>query len=150
MTWAPHVTVATIIEQDGKFLFVEENTSAGIKLNQPAGHLELNETIIDAAIRETQEETAHTVELQHLVGIYRIYSKDNDCTYLRFCFYATVISVDNDQALDPDIIRALWMTESEIKQNEDKCRSPLVLQCISDYIAGKQYPLSILHDELYT
>jgi len=148
MSWAPHVTVAAIIENDGKFLFVEENTETGIKLNQPAGHLEPNETIIDAVIRETQEETAHTIKPQHLIGIYRIYSNDNNCTYLRFCFYATVISFDENQALDPDIIRTHWMTESDIKKNQEKCRSPLVLQCISDYITGQQYPLSLLHDEL--
>ncbi len=148
MTWAPHVTVAAIIEENGKFLFVEENTSTGIKLNQPAGHLEPDETIIDAVIRETQEETARTVEAQHLTGIYRIYSKDNDCTYLRFCFYCKVISFDAEQALDPDIIRTLWMTQDEITQHQQQHRSPLVLQCLSNYLAGQHYPLSILHDEL--
>ncbi|MFV2061864.1 MAG: NUDIX hydrolase [Gammaproteobacteria bacterium] len=148
MTWAPHVTVAAIIEDEGKFLFVEENTTTGIKLNQPAGHLEPNETIIAAVIRETQEETARTVEPHYLTGIYRIFSSDNDCTYLRFCFYCKVISHDEQQALDPDIIRTLWLTENEITQNQNMHRSPLVLQCLSDYIAGQHYPLSLLHDEL--
>ena len=148
MIWAPHVTVAAIIESENKFLFVEENTRSGIKLNQPAGHLEPNETIIDAVIRETQEETARTIEPQYLTGIYRWYSKDKDCTYLRFCFYAKVISFDKNQTLDTGIIQTLWMSENEIIKDQKKCRSPLVLQCISDFKAGKQYPLSLLHDEL--
>ncbi len=148
MSWAPHVTVAAIIEHDNKFLFVEENTDSGIKYNQPAGHLEPNETIIAAVIRETQEETARTIEPQYLTGIYRWYSTDNDCTYLRFCFYATVLAHDTKQDLDTDIIQALWMTQEEIIKNQHKCRSPLVLQCLSDYKAGNSYPLSILIDEL--
>ncbi|MFV1982763.1 MAG: NUDIX hydrolase [Thiohalomonadales bacterium] len=148
MRWTPHVTVAAIIEKNNKFLFVEENTRNGIKLNQPAGHLEPNETIINAVIRETREETAHTIEPQHIVGIYRWFSKDRDCTYLRFCFYAKVVSFDEKQSLDTGIIKTLWKTENELKKEQQKCRSPLVLQCISDYLAGQSYPMSILYDEL--
>jgi len=148
MTWAPHVTVAAIIEDHNKFLFVEETTSSGIKFNQPAGHLEPNETILNAVIRETQEETARLIEPQHLIGIYRLYCSETDFTYLRFCFFAKVISFDEKQKLDTGIIRALWMTQDELLTKKEKWRSPLVLQCITDYIAGKNYPLSILQDEL--
>ncbi len=148
MSWAPHVTVAAIIEHNHKFLFVEENTRSGIKLNQPAGHLEPDESIIDAVIRETQEETAHSIEPQYLTGIYRWYSKNNDFTYIRFCFYAKSIAYDDKQALDTGIITTLWLTQAEITQQQDKCRSPLVIECLSDYIYGQRYPLSLLKDEL--
>lgn len=149
MTWVPHITVAAVIEKNEQFLIIEENTSEGIRFNQPAGHLEPNETIINAVIRETQEEAARLIEPQHLIGIYRWYCEYNKHTYLRFCFYAKEISFDPVQKLDNGIIRTLWMTQNELIEQQNKCRSPLVLQCISDYIAGKQYPMSLLQDELF-
>jgi len=146
MDWAPHVTVAAIVENNNQFLIVEENTSKGIKFNQPAGHLEPNETLIAAVIRETQEEAARLIEPQHLIGIYQWYCQYNKHTYLRFCFYAKELSFDPAQDLDSGIIRSLWMTHNDIIEQQDKCRSPLVLQCIADHLAGKQFPLSIIQD----
>lgn len=145
MTWAPHVTVATIVERDGRFLMVEESTGDGIRFNQPAGHLEQGESLLHAAVRETLEETAHHVVPEALVGIYR-WPHPSGITYLRFAFSARVTGFDPDRPLDEGILRAVWLTPGEIRACESRHRSPLVLACIEDYLAERRMPVDALRD----
>ena len=142
--WKPNVTVAAIIEQDGKFLLVEETTDRGNRFNQPAGHLEENETIIEAAIRETLEETAYDFTPEALVGIYHWQHPGNGITYLRFAFAGKLGAHYPERTLDAGILRTVWKTEAEIAQGGELMRSPQVLLCVQDYLAGKRYPLDIL------
>ena len=144
MIWKPNVTVAAVIERDGKFLLVEENTSHGVRFNQPAGHLEAEESLLAAVVRETMEESACQFEPQHLVGIYRWYSPESDTTYLRFAFAGNMLAHHPERALDEGIIRATWMAIEEIRACRTHHRSPLVLRCVEDFLAGKRYPLDIL------
>ncbi len=144
MIWKPNITVAAIIEQDGKFLLVEEHTSQGVLFNQPAGHLESGESLLAAVARETLEESAYTFEPQHLVGIYRWHAPQSDTTYLRFAFAGRILAHHPQQALDEGIIRAVWMTQEEIRASHAHHRSPLVLRCVEDYLSGKRYPLELL------
>ena len=144
MIWKPNVTVAAVIELDGKFLLVEENTSQGILFNQPAGHLESGESLLAAVARETLEESAYEFEPQHLIGIYRWHSPASDTTYLRFAFTGRTLAHYPHRALDEGIIRASWMTPDEIRASQEHHRSPLVLRCVEDYLAGKRYPLELL------
>lgn len=144
MIWKPNVTVATVLEQDGKFLLVEEHTQQGLLFNQPAGHLEANESLSAAAIRETLEEAAYDIEPQHLIGIYRWHSPISNTTYLRFAFAARILVHHPERVLDDGIVRATWMTPDEIRASSDRHRSPLVLRCMEDFMAGKSYPLEIL------
>ena len=142
--WKPNVTVAAVIEHDGKFLLVEEHTSQGLLFNQPAGHLEANESLLAAVARETLEESAYQFEPQHLLGIYRWHSPASDTTYLRFAFAGRTLAHYPEQALDEGIIRAVWMTPEEIRSSQVRHRSPLVLRCVEDFLAHKRYPLDIL------
>ena len=144
MIWKPNVTVAAIIEQDGKFLLVEEHTTQGVRFNQPAGHLESNESLLAAVAREALEETAYEFEPQHLIGIYRWHASQSDTTYLRFAFTGRTLAHHPQQALDEGIIRAVWMTPEEIRASQTRHRSPLVLRCVEDYLSGKRYPLELL------
>lgn len=144
MIWKPNVTVASVIERDGKFLLVEEKTSQGICFNQPAGHLEADESLLAAVARETLEESAYSFTPEHLLGIYRWHSPGSDTTYLRFAFTGRIIGHDAARQLDTGIIQALWLTPEEIRATQTKHRSPLVLRCIEDYLAGKRYPLELL------
>lgn len=144
MIWKPNVTVAAIIEQDGKFLLVEEHTSQGQLFNQPAGHLEPGESLLAAVVRETLEESAYAFEPQHLVGIYRWHTPQSDTTYLRFAFTGRILAHHPQQALDEGIIRAVWMTPEEIRASRERHRSPLVLRCVEDHLSGKRYPLELL------
>jgi len=144
MQWKPHATVAAIVEQDGKFLLVEETTDRGNRFNQPAGHLEDNETIIDAVIRETLEETAYTFRPKSLLGIYHWKHEHNDTTYLRFAFIGNVSNHQPDLALDDGIIRAVWMSIDEIRSQAALMRSPQVITCIEDYLSGKHFPLDVI------
>lgn len=144
MIWKPNVTVAAIIEQDGRFLLVEEHTAQGLRFNQPAGHWEPNETLPAGAIREVLEESAYDFVPEHLVGIYRWHAPESDTTYLRFAFCGTVAAHHPERALDEGIVRAAWLTIDEIRANQSKHRSPLILRCCEDYLAGKRYPLEIL------
>ena len=114
MTWQPHITVATIVEHEGKFLFVEEFKANQHVFNQPAGHLEPNETLPQAALRETLEETAWEVELTGVVGIYLYTAPSNGVTYQRICFAARPVRHHADLALDSDIVRAVWLTRDEL------------------------------------
>lgn len=148
--WAPHVTVAAIIHKDGKFLLVEENvpdkdnTTAKKVINQPAGHLENNESFIDAIIRETLEETRYEFVPLYVSGIYR-WIHDNGETYLRVCFAGDVIKEHTELELDTGIERAIWLTEDEVKEQQH-LRSPLVGKSIDDFLAGQKYPLSLIQD----
>ena len=147
-TWKPSVTVAAVIERDGHFLLIEEETSEGVRLNQPAGHLDPYESLEQAVVREVLEETAHDFTPVALVGMYmsRYCSKrrGTDVTYLRFTFCGTA-GKEYDQPLDHGIIRTLWMTRDEIAACEERHRSPIVLRCVDDYLAGLRAPLDLLH-----
>jgi 8-oxo-dGTP pyrophosphatase MutT (NUDIX family) len=145
MGWAPHVTVATIVEQDGRFLLVEEQTDDGPRFNQPAGHLERDESLIAAAARETLEETAYSVELSHLVGIYQWDHPSRDLAYLRFAFAGRILAHHPERPLDHGILRAVWLTPDEIRQQAPRHRSPLVLSCLEDHLAGRRHGLGLLH-----
>ncbi len=147
-TWKPSVTVAAVIEREGRFLLIEEETSEGVRLNQPAGHLDPLESLEQAVVREVLEETAHDFTPTALVGMYmsRYCSKrrGTDVTYLRFTFCGTA-GKEYDQPLDHGIIRTLWMTRDEIAACEERHRSPIVLRCVDDYLAGLRAPLELLH-----
>ena len=153
--WKPNVTVAAIIEQDGRYLLVEEETEAGLLLNNPAGHLEPGESPIDACVRETLEETTHHFEPTALVGIYlarqrktagaRLDAVDADLTWLRFAFSGTLGAAQAGRALDSGIVRTLWLTLPEIRACQGRHRSPLLLQCVQDHAAGHRHPLGLLH-----
>ena len=146
--WKPSVTVAAIIEHEGRFLLVEEETSDGIRFNQPAGHLDPGESLIDAVAREALEETAFEFTPESLVGIYMSRYLSNrtgeEVTYLRFAFAGTLGSQHN-RPLDEGILRAVWMTPEELLASQEKHRSPLVMQCVDDYLEGKRSPLSLLY-----
>lgn len=142
MIWKPNVTVAAVLEQNGKFLLVEENTSQGDLFNQPAGHLEPGESLIEGAVRETLEESAYTFEPIALIGIYQW--RVQDTTYLRFAFTGKVLSHDPLRKLDDGIIRALWLSPDEIRAGKERHRSPMVCQCIEDYLGGRRHPLDII------
>ena len=144
MIWKPHVTVATVLERDGLFLLVEENTDDGIRYNQPAGHLEFGEALSDAAIRETLEETGYTCVPDALVGIYQWRKPEKDLSYLRFAFSGRVLAHDARRQLDEGIIGAHWLTPDEIRARQAQLRSPMVMRCIDDYLAGHRFPLDLL------
>lgn len=146
--WKPSVTVAAVIERDGHFLLVEEETSDGIRFNQPAGHLDPNESLIDAVARETLEEAAYDFTPTALLGMYmsRYLSSrtKQEVTYLRFAFTGE-LGRSHDRPLDHGILRTVWMTREEMLTCQEKHRSPLVLRCVDDYLAGKRAPLSIIY-----
>ncbi|WP_191002168.1 MULTISPECIES: NUDIX hydrolase [Cupriavidus] len=147
--WNASVTVAAVIERGGRFLLVEEETPAGLRLNQPAGHLEAGESLINAVIRETLEETAHTFEPRALVGCYMsrgLSSRDQgDTTYIRFAFTGDLGSLDSGRQLDTGIVRTVWMSIEELRACRDRHRTPLLLACVEDYVAGKRFALDVLY-----
>jgi len=142
----PAVTVATVVERDGLFLLVEEETRAGRKLNQPAGHVEAGESLPSAAARETLEETGWSVMPTALVGIYRWAAPDTGATFVRFSFAGDAQEHDASRALDAGIVRAWWLSYEEIVARHGDHRSPLVLRCIDDYRAGKRWPLHFVQE----
>ena len=141
--WRPSVTVAAVIERDGRFLFVEEVQDGRRVLNQPAGHLDPDETLIAACAREVMEETAHRFAPTGLVGIYRWHYKPADVTFLRFCFSGKVLGVETTP-LDKEILALHWLNAQEVKDRTRQHRSPLVQQCLDDYLAGKNFPIEVL------
>ena len=142
--WKPNTTVAAIIERDNKFLLVEEITERGNRYNQPAGHLEDNETLIQAVIRETMEEAAYEFTPEFLLGVYQWKHTLNDTTYLRFAFIGKAGVHYPMQELDKGIVQAVWMDIDEIRDKANLMRSPQILTCIEDYLAGKRYPLEVI------
>ena len=144
--WKPNAVVATIVERDGRYLFVEEEADGRAVFNQPAGHLDPGETLLDAARRETLEESGWHVEPTGLVGIYLVEPPNSTITYLRFCFRANAVRHDAGRKLDKEIIRAVWMSREELVAERARHRSPLVLRCLDDCIAGHDFPLSMIHD----
>ena len=144
MQHLPHITVASVIERDGQYLMVKEKSDGLIVYNQPAGHLEANETLIEAAQRETLEETGWRVEIKYLLGIYQYTSPVNGIYYVRHCFIAEPVQQIPDYQLDIDIIEAQWLSQRELQANTGQMRSPLVLKVIADYVSGQRFPLNIL------
>lgn len=146
MIWKPNVTVAAVVEQANRFLLVEEQIASEgpTVFNQPAGHLEPGESLIQAVIRETLEETGYTFAPEWLIGIYHWHSVDNNTTYLRFAFSGHVTDFDPDYARESVIVSADWYAMPMIESLVKRHRSPLVMQCIQDFIAGKRFPLEIL------
>jgi len=145
MSWPLHVTVAAVLEREGRFLLVRETIRGQSVLNQPAGHLEPNESLIAAVVRETLEETAWHIEPTALVGVYRWMHPRGD-TFIRFCFAGRLLQADPDRVLDKGIEEVLWLTPQELQAREAEIRSPMVLQCISDYQSGSRIDLSSLKD----
>ena len=144
MVWKPHVTVAAVIERDGRFLLVEEETESGLRFNQPAGHLECRESLIDAVRRETLEETAYHFEPKALVGIYNWRNEARDMTYLRFAFTGEITGHDPDQPLDDGIVAAHWLTLADIESRRAEHRSLMVMRCIDDWRSGRRFPLELI------
>jgi ADP-ribose pyrophosphatase YjhB (NUDIX family) len=144
MIWKPHVTVAAVVQRDGKFLLVEEETENGLAFNQPAGHLEEGEALLDAVVRETLEETAYHFKPTCLVGIYNWQHPTKGITYLRFAFAGELRGYEAGRPLDEGIIGARWLTLEEVTASQARHRSPLILRCIEDALAGKAYPLELL------
>lgn len=142
--WKPNVTVAAVVQREGRFLLVEEHTERGALFNQPAGHLDPGESLLDGAVRETLEETAYTFKPAALIGIYHYHHAAKDITYLRFAFAGEVTGCDAARKLDAGIIRAVWLTPEEIRGSSERHRTPLVIRCMDDYLAGKRYPLELL------
>lgn len=148
MIWKPHVVAATVIERDNHYLCVEEDIDGRRVFNQPAGHLDPGESIVDAAVRETLEETAFTVRIDHLLGIYLAETESPGKTFVRFCFSATVLAHDPGRQLDKEIVRTHWLSHAEIVARQADLRSPLVVRAIEAYESGVRYPLSMLHADL--
>jgi 8-oxo-dGTP pyrophosphatase MutT (NUDIX family) len=140
----PAVTVAAVIERDGRFLFVEELQDGRRVLNQPAGHLDPGESLVAACAREVMEETAHRFEPQGLVGVYRWFYAPEEVTFVRFCFFGIHAEHDKNRTLDKEIVAVHWLTPEELKQRSAMHRSPLVQQCVDDYLAGRRFPLDVL------
>lgn len=145
MSELPHATVATIVEQDGKFLLVHEYSKGRLVYNQPAGHIETGESIVAAAIRETQEETGWSVEPSAFVGV-SVYHAPNGISYIRNTLAAKAVSHSPEQPLDDGIEAAVWLSYEEILERVDELRSPIVLKVIEDFRAGKTYPLELIYE----
>ena len=141
MIWKPHVTVAAVIERDARFLMIEETVNGKLVVNQPAGHLEPNEALSDAVIRETLEESAWHFTPTQITGIYLWTAPRTNKTFLRVCFTGHCDRHESDRQLDDGILRALWLTREEIARCQ--LRSPMVLQGIDDYLTGQRYPLEL-------
>lgn len=145
MIWKPNVTVAAITEQDNRFLMVEEIINGKAVYNQPAGHLDEGESLVQAVIRETLEETAWHFQPTAICGIYRWMTPEG-ITFLRIGFAGICNGHESDRPLDTGILQALWLSRAELLERGEQLRSPMVLCCIDDYLAGKRYPLSLLQD----
>ena len=140
----PAITVAVVAVRDEEFLLVEEETQAGVRLNQPAGHLEAGETLVAAAVRETLEETGYRIVLTALIGIYRWQAPAPGATFVRFAFAGEIVAHEAGRPLDEGILRALWLSYDDLVARADMHRSPLVLRCVDDYRAGLRRPLDLV------
>lgn len=152
--WKPSVTVAAIIERNGRYLLIEEETPEGLKLNNPAGHLDPGESPVDGCAREALEETTHRFEPTHLIGVYlsrlqrqRPGQPMEDITYLRFAFGGELGAVVAGRSLDTGIVRTVWMTPDEVRASAARHRSPLVLRCMEDHLRGQRYDLSLVYTD---
>lgn len=153
--WKPSVTVAAVIERDGKYLLIEEHTPEGLRLNNPAGHLDPGESPDAGVVRETLEETTHRFTPTALVGIYlsrfqrtgQNRTEDEDITYLRFAYCGELGEVVPGRSLDSGIVRTMWLTPDEIRASTERHRSPLVLRCMEDHLAGQRYPLALVQTD---
>lgn len=149
--WKPSVTVAAIVEREGRFLLVEEHTPEGLRLNNPAGHLDPGESPAEGCAREALEETAHAFTPTALVGVYlsrfQRAATGEDITYLRFAFCGTLGELQLGRSLDTGIVRTLWMTPDEIRASSDRHRSPLVLRCMEDYLAGQRFSMALIYTD---
>ncbi|BBK00943.1 NUDIX hydrolase [Xanthomonas campestris] len=141
--WHPDVTVATVVVSDGRFLQVEESIGGRLLLNQPAGHLEPDESLLQAAVRETLEETGWDVRLTQFIGTYQWMAPTGQC-FLRFAFVADALAHHPERSLDTGVVRALWMTPEELRAASDRLRSPLVWEVVADYLAGQRHPLALV------
>jgi 8-oxo-dGTP pyrophosphatase MutT (NUDIX family) len=150
--WKPHVTVAAVIEHDGRFLLVEEHTSQGLRLNNPAGHLEPGESPGQGVVREVREETARDFTPTALVGVHLARSRrsppEDDVTYLRFTYCGAVGDEVAGRVLDTGIVRTLWLTVDELRAAPERLRSPLVMRGIEDYLAGQRHPLELVATDI--
>lgn len=142
--WKPNVTVAAVVERGGRFLLVEEETERGLLFNQPAGHLEEGESLVEAAVRETLEETACAFTPRALLGVYQYRSAGSAIIYLRFAFIGEVGEPQPGRALDEGIVRAAWLPAEEIRAGGARHRTPLVIRCVEDYLAGRRFPLDLI------
>lgn len=141
--WQPDVTVATVVVRDGRLLLVEERSNGRLVLNQPAGHLEPDESLEEAALRETREETGWDVRLTAFVGAYQWKAPETGRHYLRFAFAADAVFHDPQRSLDEGIVRTLWLTPAELQAASERHRSPLVARAVADYLGGRRYPLAL-------
>ena len=144
--WTPHATVAALIERDGCYLMVREHTRHGIRINQPAGHWEAGETLLDAVRREVLEESGYEFTPTALLGIYISDKDDKSVTYLRLTFVGNVGDAPIHNELDEGIIEAVWLTFDDIMAQQDIHRNPIVAQCLSDYVAGQRLDLALVKD----
>ena len=149
--WKPNVTVAAIIEKEGRYMLIEEQNQEGLRLNNPAGHLDPGESPAEGCAREALEETAHLFNPTALVGIYlsrfQRPATGEDITYVRMAFCGELGEWQMDRQLDAGIERTVWMTPEEIRASVHRHRSPLVLQCIEDHLAGQRYPLGVIYTD---
>lgn len=143
--WTPRVTVATVVVDGGRMLLVEERIGGQLVLNQPAGHLEPQESLADAAVRETLEETGWDVELTAFVGCYQWQAADGT-SFLRFCYAARPLRHHPQRALDTGIVRAVWLAPDQLRAEQARLRSPLVWQVVADHLGGQRHPLSAVKE----
>jgi 8-oxo-dGTP pyrophosphatase MutT (NUDIX family) len=141
MSQNPDVTVAAVVQREGRFLVVEERIGGRLVFNQPAGHLEDGESLIDAVVRETREETAWGFRPEALVGVYLWRNPDNGRSFLRFAFCGSVDDHRPGQPLDTGIQRAVWLSHEQLRSQPARLRSPLVLRCLDDFLLGRRQPL---------
>ena len=148
MSLRPDLTVAAIVEREGKFLLVEERIGQKLVFNQPAGHVERGEQLVTAVVREALEETAWTFHPEHLVGIYFWDQPEKQRSFMRFAFCGPVSTHDSHRRLDRGIERTVWLTEQQIRDQHSRLRSPMVLRCVEDYLSGQRYPLELVREFL--
>ena len=146
MSLRPDLTVAAVVQRDGEFLLVEERVGTRMVFNQPAGHVERGEQLVKAVIRETLEETAWHFTPESLVGVYFWEQPDKQRTFMRFTFAGHVTDHDSTRRLDRGIERAVWMSYEDIVARTSRLRSPMVLRCIDDYLAGQRFPMELVKD----
>lgn len=142
--WQPDVTVATVVVRDGRLLCVEELSNGRLVINQPAGHLEPDESLLEAALRETREETGWNVRITHLVGAYQWKAPETGRHYLRFAFAAEPVDEIPGATLDEGIVHAMWLTPQELQAEAARHRSPLVWRTVADFLGGNRHPLALV------